>query len=61
MTSYGTVQCGKAGFFLNIPHKNFLIRGFSAKVNPLTAGRIDDKAERAALTEENSQLDFLKC
>ena len=30
------------------------------KVNPLTAGRIDDKAERAVLAEEYSQLDFVK-
>ena len=44
---------------MNIPRKSLLIRGCSQNVNPLTAGRIDEKAERV-LTEEYSQLDLLK-
>ena len=45
---------------MKIPRKSFFIRGYSLNVNPLTAEKIDDKAERAVLTEEYSQLVFLK-
>ena len=38
----------------------FLIRGCSPKINPLNAGRIDDRAQRAVSNEEYSQIDFLK-
>ena len=48
-------------------HDNFFFSIFlmgrsycTLKVNTLTVGRLDDKAERAVLTEEYSQLDFLK-
>ena len=44
-----------------MPGKSPLVRGCSSNVNPLTAGKMDDgKAEQAVLTEEYSQLDFLK-
>ena len=46
--------------FFNFPCKSLLIRGCSPNVNPLTTGRIDDKAERAVFAEEYSQLNFLK-
>ena len=40
--------------------KSLLIRGSSPKVNPLTAGRIDDKGERAVLIWYKSQLVFVR-
>ena len=46
--------------FFEHSRKSLLIRGSSPSINPLTAGRIDDKAERAVLIEEYSQLGFLK-
>ena len=52
------MQRGKVGLSLNITRKSFLIRGCSPNVNPLTAGRIDDKAERPVLTEEYLKLVF---
>ena len=39
---------------------NSVTWGCSPNLNPLTTSRIDDKAERAVLTGEYSQVDFLK-
>ena len=50
----------KVGLFLNIPYRNLLIRAGSPNVKPLTVGRIVEKVDWAKLTEEYSQLDFLK-
>ena len=45
---------------LAFTRKSLLIRGSSPKVNPLPAGRIKDKGERAVLIQYNSQLVFVR-